>query len=280
MRPTSLAVLGLGAIGASVAWGAKRAGGIRVIGHASHRGDAIRALKADAVDLLAERPEDAVREAELVVIAEPAGVALRLLGRMAPLLPAGALVTSAAALMGPVAQAAEGAGLASRWAASHPVGPRELGGFEAAGPDAMRGAVVYVSGTGAASEQAVTEVMDFWGGVLEAHPVRMTAADHDIRLAWLVHLPRVLAGALGAAYDQRGLSGVRWGHEAQETARPATDPVDLASAMLADREAMLAATDAFAAALAPIRAALAAGDASTLVQLLTSARRPGKEGQR
>ena len=99
-----------------------------------------------------------------------------MLGRLAPLLPTGALVTSTSALMAPLARAAAEAGLGARWAASHPVGPRELGGFEHAGPAAIRGAVVYVSGAGPEGEQAVTEVMDFWDGVLEAHPVRMAAA--------------------------------------------------------------------------------------------------------
>lgn len=273
MRPLSLAVIGLGAAGGSIAWHAKRAGGIRVVGHSSRKGDMIRALKSSAVDALAERLEEGVREAELVVIAEPARSAAKLLARVAPFLAPGALVLSTASVFAPVAVTAKEAGLVTRWAASHPLVVNEMLGFEAAGPELLRGSVVYVSGAGPEGEQVVAEAMDFWEGVIGASPVRMEAAEHDRRLAWLVQLPRLVATALGATYGTGGFGGVRWGVEAEEGSHLPGDPGELAEAMLADRRTLLPALDAFGAQLVPLRAALEAGDLPRLAELIAAARR-------
>jgi prephenate dehydrogenase len=273
MRPLSLAVLGLGAVGGSIAWHAKRAGGIHVVGHSSHKGNVIRALKAAAVDQVADRMEDAVRGAELVVVAEPARSATRLLTRVTPLLAPGALVLSTASVLAPLAVAAEGEGLSSRWAASHPLAVHEMLGFEGAGPESLRGTVVYVSGAGREGDGAVAEVIDFWDGVIGATPVRMEAEEHDRRLAWLVQLPRILGAALGGAFGANGLGGVRWGREAEEGTTLPGDPGELAEAMLADRRTLLRALDGFEAALAPLRSALDAGDLPRLAELLAAAQR-------
>jgi prephenate dehydrogenase len=275
MRPLSLAVIGLGAVGGSIAWHAKRAGGIRVVGHCSRKGNMIRALKTAAVDELAERLEDAVRGAELVVVAEPARSAAKLLTRVAPLLSPGAMVLSTASVFAPIAVTAADVGLAPRWAASHPLGTNEMLGFEGAGPELLRGSVVYVSGAGPEGDLVVAEAMDFWDGVIGASPVRMEASEHDRRLAWLVQLPRVLAAALGATYGAGGLGGVRWGIEAEERSHLPGDPGELAEAMLADRGTLLAALEAFGAQLLPLRAALEAGDLPRLAVLLESAQRGG-----
>jgi prephenate dehydrogenase len=273
MRPRSLTVIGLGAVGGSIAWHAKRAGGIEVVGHTSHQGNVIRALKAAAVDRIAERFEEAVRGAELVVVAEPARSAARLLGRVAPLLAPGALLLSTASVFAPVAEAASGEGLATRWAASHPLGVGEMLGFDAAGPELLRGSVVYVSGIGPAGDRAVAEVMDFWEEVIGAAPVRMAAEEHDRRLAWLVQLPRLLAAALASTYGANALGGVRWGEEAERGTTLPGDPGELAEAMVADRRTLLRGLDAFGAALLPLRAALEAGDLARVTALLATAQR-------
>jgi len=273
MRPASLAVIGLGAVGGSVAWHAKRAGGIRVTGFTVHRGNAIRALKADAVDLIADRLPDAVAGAELVVIAEPAASAARTLAQVAPLLGPEALVVSTASVFASIAPAATQAGLAARWAASHPLAINEMLGFDGAGPELLGGSVVYVTGVEPEGDRAVIEAIDFWEGVTGAAPVRMRAEEHDRRLAWLVQLPRALAAALGGAYRTNGLGGVRWGTEAREGARLPGEPAELAEAMLADRGSLLTALHAFDAALQPLRAALEAEDLARVTELLAAARR-------
>ncbi len=108
MQPSHLAVLGLGAIGGSLAWQARLAGVPRVIGYAPDRGDTVRALKAGAVDDIATSPERAVAGADLVVLAAPPEAVLDLLGRLGPHLAPGALVTDVASIKVPVLVRAPG----------------------------------------------------------------------------------------------------------------------------------------------------------------------------
>ena len=63
MRPSSLSVIGLGAIGGSLAWQARLAGVPRVIGFAPSRADAVQALRSSAVTELADSAVKAARGA-------------------------------------------------------------------------------------------------------------------------------------------------------------------------------------------------------------------------
>jgi prephenate dehydrogenase len=77
-------VIGLGAIGGSLAWQSRLAGVPRVVGYSPERGEGIQALKASAITELADTPAAAVRGADLVVLAVPPRPTLDLIARLAP----------------------------------------------------------------------------------------------------------------------------------------------------------------------------------------------------
>ena len=83
MRPASLAVIGLGAIGGSLAWQARLAGVSRVVGYSPEPAEGIQALKAGAVTELADTADRAVRGAELVVLAVPPRATIDLITTLA-----------------------------------------------------------------------------------------------------------------------------------------------------------------------------------------------------
>lgn len=86
--------------------------------------------------------------------------------------------------------------LADRYVATHP-----LAGGEGQGPDAGRSDLLrgrsWVLCVGAASERHVARVLELVD-VCGAHPVRLTATEHDRLLAVTSHLPQLLASALAA----------------------------------------------------------------------------------
>src|SRR6185437_755974 len=84
VRPSSLAVIGLGAIGGSLAWQARLAGVARVTGYSPSRADGVDALRASAVTELADNPARAIAGAEVVVLAVPAAATLELIDRLRP----------------------------------------------------------------------------------------------------------------------------------------------------------------------------------------------------
>ncbi|HEX6433431.1 MAG TPA: prephenate dehydrogenase/arogenate dehydrogenase family protein, partial [Gemmatimonadales bacterium] len=150
MRPSSLAVIGLGAIGGSLAWQSRLAGVPRVVGYSPSPAEGVQALKASAITELADTPVGAVRGAELVVLAVPPQATLDLLEPLALALDAGALLTDVCSIKAPVIQRALAVGIGDRFAGSHPLAGTHESGFASALPERLRGCVVYICDTGAA----------------------------------------------------------------------------------------------------------------------------------
>jgi prephenate dehydrogenase len=275
VRPSSLTVIGLGAIGGSLAWQARLAGIPRVVGVSASRAEGVQALRTSAITELADTPAKAVRGAELVVLAVPAQVTLELIGRLHSLLEPGALLTDVCSVKSPVVARARAEGLGDRFAGGHPLAGTHGSGFAAARADRLRGCVVYVCETGSpGGDQAARRVMSFWEQVLEAQPVLIDAAAHDRQLAWTSHLPQAVASALAKALADRGLAGVSFGTGARDTTRLAASSPDMwIDILLYNRAAVVEALEATEHGLAHLRSLVAAGDADGLRAYLAAAQR-------
>ncbi len=275
MRPSSLAVIGLGAIGGSLAWQARLAGVPRVVGFSPSRADGVQALRASAITELADSAPRAMQGAELVVLAVPARATLDLIGRLPPSLEAGAVLTDVCSIKGPVLASATAVGLGDRFAGAHPLAGTHASGFAAARPDRLRGCVVYVCETGApGGDRAARGIMRFWEQVLEAQPVLIDAAAHDRQLAWTSHLPQAVASALARALADRGLAGLSFGTGARDTTRLAASSPDMwIDILLYNRAAVTEALDATEASLAELRRLVTAGNADGLRRYLAVAQR-------
>jgi prephenate dehydrogenase len=275
VRPSSLAVIGLGAIGGSLAWQARLAGVPRVVGFSPSRADGVQALRASAITELADSAPRAMQGAELVVLAVPARATLDLIERLPSSLEGGAVLTDVCSIKGPVLASATAAGLGDRFAGAHPLAGTHASGFAAARPDRLRGCVVYVCETGApGGDRAARGIMRFWEQVLEAQPVLIDAAAHDRQLAWTSHLPQAVASALARALAGRGLAGLSFGTGARDTTRLAASSPDMwIDILLYNRAAVTEALDATEASLAELRRLVTAGDADGLRRYLAVAQR-------
>jgi prephenate dehydrogenase len=275
VRPSSLAVIGLGAIGGSLAWQARLAGVPRVVGFSPSRADGVDALRASAITELADSAPRAVRGAELVVLAVPARVTLDLIDMLQPSLAPGAVLTDVCSVKGPVLARANAAGLGDRFAGGHPLAGTHVSGFAAAHPERLRGCVVYVCETGAAGGDRVARgVMRFWEQVLEAQPVLIDAVAHDRQLAWTSHLPQAVASALAKALADRGLAGLSFGPGARDTTRLAASSPDMwLDILLYNHAAVIEALAAAEASLGELRQLVAARDAEGIRRYLATAQR-------
>jgi prephenate dehydrogenase len=275
VRPSSLAVIGLGAIGGSLAWQARLAGVPRVVGFSPSRADAVEALRASAVTELADSAARALRGAELGVLAVPVRATLDLIGKLAPALESGAVLTDVCSVKAPVIARAHREGLGGRFAGGHPLAGTHASGFAAARPDRLRGCVVYICETGApGGDAAARQVAGFWERTLEAQPILIDPAAHDRQLAWTSHLPQAIASALAKALADQGLSGVSFGSGARDTTRlAASSPEMWIDILLHNREAITQALLATEAKVVELRDLLAAGDAAGLREYLAVAQR-------
>jgi prephenate dehydrogenase len=260
-------------MGGSVAWQARAAGIPRVIGYARDRPDRVAAVKASAVDDIADSPARAVAGADLVVLATPPRAVVELLPAIAPALAPGALVTDVASIKLPILQQAIAAGLADRFAGSHPYAGTHLAGWAGARPDRFTGAMVYVCSTGDSGERAAREILDFWGGVFGAHAVRIDAASHDRQLGWTSHLPQAVATALAHTLSQQGdLRGASYGSGARDTTRLAASPAEMwADILLLNSAPVLEAIERTREQLGTLHDLLVHGDRDGLERYLEQA---------
>jgi prephenate dehydrogenase len=260
--PESLGIIGLGAIGGSLAWHARDAGVPRVVGYSRAPSDTVEALKRGAITEAADTPAGAARDVALLVVAAPPDATCALLAQVGAWTRADAIVTDVASIKHPVMRAAEVHNLGGRFAGSHPLAGTHGSGFGAAGRDLLRGAVVYICPAPVAGgDQVARAVAGFWERVTAAQTVVIDAAAHDEQLAWTSHLPQAVASCLAVALAERGLGGVSFGPGARDTTRiAASDPGLWAEILVANARPVMAALDATRRELDTLRAALAAED--------------------
>lgn len=273
MRPTSLAVIGLGAIGGSLAWQSRLAGIQRVVGYSPQTSEGAQALQAAAITELAETPDRAARGSDLVVLAVPPRATLDLITQLAPALEAGTVLTDVCSVKGPVVRQAVAAGLGDRFAGGHPLAGTHESGFASARPDRFRGCVVYVCETGSSQGHAAAQsVASFWRHTLGASPIRIEADVHDRQLAWTSHLPQAVAYVLAKTIADRGLGGVSFGSGAKDTTRlAASSPEMWLDILLYNRSAVREALQETERQLEELRQLLEAGDYPSLRRYLETA---------
>jgi prephenate dehydrogenase len=215
--PKSIAFLGLGLIGGSIARALRepRAPGggdgprpSLVAWTPDGRGPAI-ALAGGVIDRVAASAADAVSEADLVVIAAPPLETLGLIawlgaGLRSALRP-GALVTDVASTKGAVMAGAAAAGIP--FVGGHPMAGRETRGYQASSAELLEGRpwiVVIPDGMTAAEAEPVRWLARACG----ARPIELDAATHDVAVAAISHLPLIVSAALVEAVA--GPGGEAW----------------------------------------------------------------------
>jgi prephenate dehydrogenase len=189
-RPT-VAIVGLGLIGGSLARALSRAG-YTVVG--VDRPPVVRrARAARAVARAAGGPVEASRLAEVVVLAAPPAENLRLLRRLGRSVRPGLVVTDVGSVKGPIGREADRLGLA--FVGGHPMAGVEGSGFGASSATLFRGRSWIVCPGRHAGSRAVAAVRQIARAV-GARPVRMAPAEHDRVVAFLSHVPQVVSWAL------------------------------------------------------------------------------------
>jgi prephenate dehydrogenase len=271
MRPDTLGVIGLGAVGGSVAWQASLAGVPRVLGYTPRPAEGVAAVRASAISDLAPSVRFLVERSDLVVLAVPPAATFELFAPVARHLRAGAICTDVVPAKERIVQAARQAGLGERFAGSHPAVALAHATFDGAEPAAFRRALVYVTPAGD-DDAPAREVADFWATVCEAEPVILDAADHDAIVAWTRYLPRVVAALLARSCSADGPRGVTYGPEAREVSRAALGPVEVArDLLLLNREAVVAVLDDVETSLGGLQRALRDADGAALEDWLEEA---------
>jgi prephenate dehydrogenase len=207
----SVAVIGLGLIGGSIAAAARRAWpDIRVVGVDASE-EVARAASARWVADVATTDLAAVSGAELVIMAAPVRENVAMLECLTSVVRAPAVVTDVGSTKRGIVEAAALAFAAGRgvvFIGGHPMAGAATGGLEAARADLFIDKPWIFTPGGGAPAGAVDRLFAFAAG-LGARPASMTAVEHDRLVAFISHLPQLAASVLmqvvGNAVGTEGL---------------------------------------------------------------------------
>jgi prephenate dehydrogenase len=245
-----IGIAGLGLIGGSIAKAARRAWPrLEIV--AVDRRPVIQSALRDGIVQEYRHAVDALADVELIVLAAPVPAIIKLIERCADARLPG-LVTDVGSTKRQIMRSASGRGVS--FVGGHPVAGAAYGGLEHARADLFdRRPWLLVAGEGA-DPAAVDRVEAFVAG-LGAMPARTDADTHDRVMAYVSHLPQLIASALmHAAGSAVGIEGLAMsGRGFADMTRLASSPGDVWQGILATNEDYVReALTAFLQALPPI----------------------------
>ena len=258
-----LTILAPGLLGGSVARAAKARGTARRIVIWARRAETRLALAEQPwCSATYDTPEEAVKEADLVVIAAPVDMIVPLTQRVASSLKKGALVCDVGSVKGDISRLGhEALKEGNHFIGAHPMAGSEKTGWEHGDANLFEGRTCFVTPVTSSSAQAVTKVVAFWKE-LGAEVVTIDPDRHDEIVAHISHLPQVLATSLCAFLSSRDPAWRNFaGGGLRDTTRIAASDPKLWKTILAEnRDEVLRALRDFQDELQGLQAALANRD--------------------
>ncbi|TVP54803.1 MAG: prephenate dehydrogenase [Gemmatimonadales bacterium] len=209
---TPILIVGLGVMGGSLAR-ALRGHDVELMGIDPDPLIGARALQDGVIDRFDAGGEGMVGDAGSVVYAAPLRVTLGLLEEHAPRIRPDAVVTDVVSLKAPILERARQVGLGDRFVGAHPMCGSERSGFAASSATLYRDARIYLCGDGDGGP--VEALWRAVGGV----PEWIDPAEHDRMMAWVSHLPQLVANALAGALHAAGFTPEQLGPGARDMTR-------------------------------------------------------------
>jgi prephenate dehydrogenase len=221
-----IAVVGFGLIGASIALAVRR------------RWASVRITAIDRPDIVASALRGGAADAggdslalcgtaDLIVLAAPVQTNIRILGELPAHLSGTAVVTDVGSTKRRIAEEAERLPERLAFVGGHPLAGAATGGLEAARADLFVGHPWILTPTD--DRRPVVERLSPFIEALGARVHRMTPDAHDRAVAYLSHLPQLMASALmhvvGEHTREAGLALA--GSGLHDTTRLATSPADI-----------------------------------------------------
>ena len=206
-----VAIVGLGLVGGSMGLALRKAQAAQqVAGYDLGRGVSERARKIGAIDQPYNALADAVRGAELIILATPVGTMRALLQDIATVASPGAVITDVASTkVQVISWAQEYLPAAVSFVGGHPMIDKEVSGVEAADAGLFQDRIYCLTPTRHTPSAALNRVSMFIE-VLGARVRFLEPAEHDGQVAGVSQLPYVAAVALMSVVA----GGSAWGDAA------------------------------------------------------------------
>jgi prephenate dehydrogenase len=275
-------IIGLGLIGGSIG-SALRQGkksSWEIVGCSRRKETVASALGLGAIERGETNLKDAVRRAELVIVATPVLTVKEIFSEIAPHLPSGCIVTDTGSTKVQVMKWAEDMLPPTvHFIGGHPMAGRETYGIQAAKAELFRRCTYCLTPSAKASRESIDTVVGMVKK-LGAIPFCIDAQEHDNLVAGISHLPMLLSAALVSLTTQNP----SWAKMSKLAASGYHDLTRLASGnpevnshiCLSNQQAIIDWIDRFSQELGRYRQLVAKGD-RRLEQALTEANKARQE---
>ena len=275
----TLALIGIGLIGSSIARVAKREGLARHIVVQTRRPETLaRAEELGLGDRYTTDPAEAVRDADLVIACVPVGASEQVARAIGPALKPGAVVSDVGSTKASViAQVAPHLPDSIHFVPAHPIAGTEHSGPDAGFADLFRNRWCIVTPPPGTDADAVDLVRRFWEAC-GADTEVMTPEHHDMVLAITSHVPHLIAyNIVGTAahleqVTESEVMKYSAGGFRDFTRIAASDPTMWRDVFLHNREAVLEMLARFSEDLSALQRAIRYGDGDALFDLFTKTR--------
>ena len=275
----TVALIGLGLIGSSIAWAAKRAGSAgRIVGYARSPATRARAAELGFCDDVVDTAIAAADGADLIILCVPVGACGAVMAEIAPALKRGAIVSD----VGSVKQAVIDAIRPHLPAGVHLVPGHPMAGTEHSGPDSGFAELFdnrwcLLTPLEDTDPRATARLSAFWES-LGARTQIMDAEHHDLVCAVTSHVPHAIAYTMcGVADDMNRVTN----HEVVQfsaagfrdfTRIAASDPTMWRDVFLTNKDATIEVLGRFVEELMSLQRAIRLGDGDHLFDYFTRTR--------
>lgn len=272
-----LVIFGVGLIGGSVALALKKAGNSpQIVGVGRTEESLKTALELGVIDIATSSIEDALQNADLVLIATPVAQTPAILKSIKPYLSSKTIITDAGSTKGDVLYCAKEilGELSSQFIGGHPIAGAEKSGVTAAIATLYENKNIVLTPTADTSKQAIEMVTQLWQ-TCAAKVSIMSADTHDNIFAAVSHLPHLLAFALvdniAARPNAEQLFSFAASGFRDFTRIAGSHPEMWRDISLANKDALLIELDAYETQLSSIKKMLQHGDGASLQTLFERA---------
>jgi prephenate dehydrogenase len=267
-----IGIVGLGLIGGSIALAARELWPSSLVIGVDGKDVLETAMRRHAIDVAAD-DLIVLAEADLVILAAPVRQNLALLAELDEHVRVPAVVTDTSSTKRAIVEAARGLPPRFTFVGGHPLGGAARGGLEHARTDLFGGRPWLLTPTSDGAGDAVEKLSSFVSA-LGAKPQLISVANHDRVLAYLSHLPQLVASSLmqviGEAVGPDGLALA--GRGLVDTTRLASSPSDIWTDIAAtNADEIRGALDILIETLSTLRDELE--DGATLTEIFESANR-------
>ncbi|MFC1703643.1 prephenate dehydrogenase [Candidatus Omnitrophota bacterium] len=267
-----VSIIGVGLIGGSLGMAIKKQKVAKeVIGFARRKQTIREALKKKAIDRGTLQLSQAVSNADLVIFATPVDTIIRLAPLALKNLKKGCIVTDVGSCKNKIVQAIEKripTGI--HFVGSHPLAGSEKKGVRFAGADLYKNSVCILTPTNTTNQSAFKRIKKFWMK-LGARTHSLSPSRHDRILAYISHLPHMLAFSLVAAVPEEYFHFASGGM--RDTSRiAASDAAIWRDIFIANKKEVKKALKVFRAELSDLERMISSRNRSRLTKKLLNAK--------